>query len=62
MRKGIADREGVPPYIVFGDASLAEMAAYLPKDEAAFLQINGVGQRKMERYGEDFIAAIVGFG
>jgi len=62
LRKGIADREGVPPYIVFGDATLAEMAAYLPKDEEAFLQINGVGQRKMERYGEDFIAAIAAFG
>ena len=62
LRKGIADREGVPPYIVFGDAALAEMAAYRPKDGTAFLQINGVGQRKMERYGEDFIAAITGFG
>ena len=62
LRKGIADREGVPPYIVFGDAALAEMAAYRPEDETAFLQINGVGQRKMERYGEDFIAAITGFG
>ncbi len=62
LRKGIADKEDVPPYIVFGDAALAEMAAYRPKDEAAFLRINGVGQRKMERYGEDFIAAIIDFG
>jgi len=62
VRKGIADHEDVPPYIVFGDAALAEMAAYRPKDEAAFLRINGVGQRKLERYGEDFIAAIIDFG
>ena len=62
LRKGIADHEDVPPYIVFGDAALAEMAAYRPKDQAAFLRINGVGQRKMERYGEDFIAAIIDFG
>jgi ATP-dependent DNA helicase RecQ len=62
LRKGIADDEDVPPYIVFGDAALAEMAAYRPKDQAAFLRINGVGQRKMERYGEDFIAAIIDFG
>jgi ATP-dependent DNA helicase RecQ len=62
LRKGIADREDVPPYIVFGDAALAEMAAYRPTDEAALLRINGVGQRKMERYGEDFIAAIIDFG
>jgi len=62
LRKGIADREGVPPYIIFGDASLVEMAAYRPKDEASFLSISGVGQRKMERYGEDFISAIIDFG
>lgn len=62
LRKEIADREEVPPYIVFGDFALAEMAAYRPRDEASFLRINGVGQRKMERYGEDFIAAIIDFG
>ncbi|MDT8317098.1 MAG: DNA helicase RecQ [bacterium] len=62
LRKEIADREEVPPYIVFGDAALVEMAAYRPKDEAAFLRINGVGQRKMERYGDDFIAVIIDFG
>jgi len=45
-----------------GDVALAEMAAYRPKDEEAFLRINGVGQRKLERYGEDFIAAIIDFG
>ena len=62
LRKKIADSEDVPPYIVFGDAALAEMAAYRPKDEEAFLRINGVGQRKMERYGEEFMKTIVGFG
>lgn len=60
-RKQIADRDGVPPYVVFGDASLAEMAALLPTDAEAFLQINGVGQAKLERYGAEFIAAISGF-
>ena len=60
-RKEIADREQVPPYVVFGDASLAEMAARLPTDEQAFLQINGVGQTKLTRYGGEFIAEIVGY-
>ncbi len=60
-RKQIADRDGVPPYVVFGDASLAEMAATLPTREDELLEINGVGQRKLERYGADFIAEIVGF-
>ncbi len=61
LRKQIADRDGVPPYVVFGDASLAEMAASLPTDDEALLQINGVGQTKLQRYGAEFIAEIVGF-
>jgi len=60
-RKQIADRDGVPPYVVFGDASLAEMAAVLPTREEELLEINGVGLRKLERYGAEFIAEIVGF-
>ncbi len=60
-RKQIADRDGVPPYVVFGDASLAEMAATLPTDEEALLQVNGVGQTKLQRYGAEFIDEIVGF-
>lgn len=60
-RKQIADRDAVPPYVVFGDASLAEMAASLPTDTEAFLRINGVGQTKLQRYGAEFIEEIVGF-
>ena len=60
-RKLIADRDGVPPYVVFGDASLAEMAAVLPTREEDLLEINGVGQRKLKRYGAEFLAEIVGF-
>ncbi len=61
LRKQIADRDGVPPYVVFGDASLAEMAATLPTDKEAFLQINGVGQAKLQRYGHEFMEEIIGF-
>ncbi len=61
LRKEIADRDGVPPYVVFGDATLAEMAATLPTDKDAMLQINGVGQTKLQRYGNDFMAEIIGF-
>lgn len=60
-RKQIADRDGVPPYVVFGDASLAEMAAMLPTDDEALLRINGVGQTKLQRYGAEFIDEIVSF-
>jgi ATP-dependent DNA helicase RecQ len=61
LRKQIADRDGVPPYVVFGDASLAEMAATLPTDQEAFLQVNGVGKAKLQRYGHEFMEEIIGF-
>jgi ATP-dependent DNA helicase RecQ len=49
----------VPPFVVFGDATLAEMAASQPTSEAALLQINGVGRHKLERYGADFLTEIL---
>jgi len=58
LRKQIADRDGVPPFIVFSDTSLAEMAAYKPTNAQAFLAINGVGQRKLVSYGDEFIELI----
>ncbi len=60
-RKQIADRAGVPPYVVFGDGSLAEMAATLPTSRDQMLAINGVGQTKLERYGAEFIDEIIGY-
>ncbi|PLY02205.1 MAG: DNA helicase RecQ [Desulfuromonas sp.] len=60
LRKRLADTEGVPPYVVFGDATLAEMAAVMPLDKEALLQINGVGQRKLERYGDAFLEVLGG--
>jgi ATP-dependent DNA helicase RecQ len=57
-RKHIADSTGVPPFVVFSDASLMEMAHYLPQDETSFLQINGVGRHKLERYGAGFISIV----
>ena len=58
LRKALADDQGVPPYIIFGDATLVEMARELPTTPAALLEISGVGQKKLERYGEDFLALI----
>ena len=58
LRKSLADAQGVPPYIIFGDATLVEMARELPTSPEALLDITGVGQKKLERYGEDFLAAI----
>jgi len=58
LRKQLADRAGVPPYVVFHDATLREMAAKRPLTLNAFADITGVGQAKLSRYGETFIAAI----
>ena len=61
VRKQIADRDAVPPYVVFGDASLAEMAALLPTNDRAMMAVGGVGQVKLKRYGHAFIEAINGY-
>ena len=58
LRKQIADKENIPPYIVFSDASLQEMALYQPMNNAEMLQINGVGAVKLERFGQAFLSVI----
>jgi ATP-dependent DNA helicase RecQ len=57
-RKELADAAAVPPFVVFSDATLAEMAAFIPRDRDALLSINGVGQTKLERYGEEFLRVL----
>jgi ATP-dependent DNA helicase RecQ len=57
-RKRLADEAGVPPFVVFGDATLMEMAAHRPKDAAGLLRINGVGAHKLGRYGSFFLRVI----
>lgn len=58
LRKRLADEHGVPPYVVFHDATLREMAARRPLTLNEFAELPGVGQAKLARYGEQFIAAI----
>jgi len=58
LRKRLADAQGKPPYVIFGDAALLDMCRLKPVDEATFLAVNGVGQAKLERYGAEFMAAI----
>jgi ATP-dependent DNA helicase RecQ len=58
LRKQVAKAAGVPPFVIFGDASLAEMAAFKPTDRAAFLEVSGVGAYKLDKYGEEFLAVI----
>ncbi|WP_199609731.1 DNA helicase RecQ [Flocculibacter collagenilyticus] len=58
VRKAIADEAEVPPYVVFSDATLAQIASDMPTSEHAFLQISGVGYTKLEKYGAPFITAV----
>ncbi|MEH6533793.1 MAG: ATP-dependent DNA helicase RecQ [Photobacterium frigidiphilum] len=58
LRKAIADEEDLPPYVVFNDASLMEMAEILPTSQGEMLAINGVGHRKLEKYGSVFLGVI----
>ena len=58
LRKKLADEQSVPPYIVFSDASLRQMAQNRPQTSADFSQISGVGNRKLAQYGEAFTQAI----
>ena len=58
LRKQIADKENIPPYIVFNDATLQEMAQYMPTSNIEMLQINGVGSIKLERFGQPFMGLI----
>ena len=57
-RKQLADAAGVPPYVVFSDVALRHMAREYPRDNAAFLRIPGVGERKLADYGPSFISLI----
>lgn len=61
LRLEISREQGVPPYIVFSDKTLEEMAATPPTTEKQMLAINGVGQRKMQVYGESFLKAIIDY-
>jgi ATP-dependent DNA helicase RecQ len=58
LRKRIAEQTEVPPYVVFSDLTLADMATQVPQSDSEMLQITGVGQTKLQRYGEDFLQAI----
>ena len=58
LRKRLADEKDVPAFVVFGDASLREMAHYAPQSVQSFGAIGGVGDRKLATYGDVFVAEI----
>ncbi|ODA39371.1 DNA helicase RecQ [Desulfosporosinus sp. BG] len=61
LRRKIALRENLPPYMIFADSTLREMAQLFPKDHVAMIRISGVGERKLEKYGDDFLEEIRSF-
>lgn len=58
LRKSLADEAGKPPYIVFSDKTLRAMVRMRPQSEEELLQVPGVGQTKLERYGEAFLSEL----
>ena len=58
LKKKIADKQGIPPFMIFSDVSLQEMAHYFPNDKNNFSKIEGVGSRKLESFGNIFLEVI----
>jgi ATP-dependent DNA helicase RecQ len=57
-RMELARSQGVPPYVIFHDSTLLEMVRQKPRDASRFAAITGVGERKLHRYGDAFLAVI----
>ena len=61
LRKELANKSDVPPFVIFGDVSLREMACYFPINHEEFLKISGVGTKKLEQYSDLFLKLIAAF-
>lgn len=61
LRKQLADKLGIPPYLVFNDRTLSEMAETKPISEHQLLDISGVGEEKLKRYGKIFLDEIISY-
>lgn len=61
LRKNIAQKENIPPYIVFSDQTLRELTKHLPNNKESMLDIKGIGEVKYKRYGEQFLEIITNY-
>lgn len=61
LRTKIAAEEGVPPYVVFSNATLEDMTEKLPHSRREFLCVSGVGEKKADKYAERFLAVVAQF-
>ncbi|MBA6411903.1 DNA helicase RecQ [Parahaliea sp. F7430] len=57
-RRELAEEQGIPPYIILHDRSLKEMCQFLPQNLAEMAQISGIGERKLDKYGAEFLNVI----
>lgn len=62
LRTKLAQDQNLPPYLIFSDQTLKELAEKQPKDTLEFLQIKGVGENKLAKYGEEFLTVIAEHG
>lgn len=58
LRKRIAEERNLPPYVLFSDATLKDLSRYFPVTEEDMLEIKGVGEKKYDQYGEEFLTVI----
>ncbi len=58
LRRALAEAANLPPYVIFHDRTLIEMATYFPQSPESFLALDGVGERKLERYGDAFLSLL----
>ncbi len=61
LRIKIARKKGVPSYVIFTDATLADMCRIMPVTDDEFLTVNGVGRNKLEKYGQEFMRVIMDY-
>ncbi|WP_461225692.1 DNA helicase RecQ [Lacticaseibacillus suihuaensis] len=58
LRRELAEKGGVPPYVIFSDQTLRDLCAAKPQSEVEMLAVKGIGQAKFDKYGETFLAAL----
>ena len=58
LRSRLANERGVPPFVIFGDVTLQQMATYFPQGRESLSQVSGVGAAKLEQFGEEFLSII----
>ena len=61
LRLELAKKQGVPAYVVFSDSALTDMCILMPSNKEEFMRVSGVGQVKLERYGDEFLRVIKEF-